>query len=285
MSIIRNNAIRTRSGLMLLVLFSLVAETASATATCATPYPDHGVNEATIVYTIDEVVEGPLFLPMNPTRNTRGYRKAAYDYFYEQFGLVFDVENPAIQVISDVNGGTANVFPLKTGAGSTHQVYAVDAQMIPAWRHKMPLNDIAFFDDGFFVTLETDFQVTGKFAGETGVTLSAGTQLVFGEYRMFDGRGRLLETFQYQSDIPVAGLPVTGNFQTSDGAVFLTIACEISSPLFGRGSVRSLAEVRPLGNGKTYLDFRYVMKFPARVADAELRRSHCKRLRPLNRRD
>lgn len=249
---------------------------------CSTPYAEHGVYEATILYMIDETIDGPLFLPMDIDRNTLEYRQSAYDYFETQFGIIFDPQNLGIQVIADDLGGTANVFPLKTGTGSTHQVYGIDAQKIPQWRHKMPMTDIAFFDDGFFVTLETDFKLRGEFGGPTGVILAAGTQLVFGDYRMFDGNGELLETFRYRSNIPVVGIPVTGNPETSDGALFLTIACDIESDLFGSGNVRSLAEIKFLPDGKTDLDFRYVMRFPARLSETDLDKSHCKSIKPLN---
>ncbi len=249
---------------------------------CNTPYAEHGIYDATILYMIDETIEGPLFLPMDADRNTFDYRQSAYNYFQTQFGITFDPLNPGIQVIVDDLGGTANVFPLKTGIGSTHQIYGIDAQKFPKWRHKMPMTDVAFFDDGFFVTLDTDFQLKGKFGGSSGVVLTAGTQLVFGEYRMFDGDGELLETFRYRSDIPVAGIPVTGNPETSGGALFLTIACDIESDLFGNGDVRSLAEIKFQPDGKTDLDFRYVMRFPARLSESDLDKPHCKSIKPLN---
>ena len=179
------------------------------------------------------------------------------------------------------NGGTANVFPLKTGVGSTHQVYGVDAQHIPQWRGRFPLTDIAFFDDGFFVTLETDFQVHGSYGGPGGLTLPAGTQLVCGDYRMFNAAGDLLETFRYKSNIPVASLPVGGNAEAAEGAFFVAIACDIESALFGSGDVRALGEIRPLGDGLTYLDFRYVMHFPSQLAGSTVTQPHVSGLPPL----
>ncbi len=146
----------------------------------------------------------------------------------------------------------------------------------------MPITKVAFKDDGFFVTLETDFILHGEFGGATGVVLPAGTQLVFGEYQMFDHLDRLLETFRYQSDIPVAGIPVTGNPITSGGGLFLTIAWNIESDLFGSGDVRSLAEITFLPDGRTDLDFRYVMRFPARLKDSDVDNPKCKRVRPVH---
>ncbi len=248
---------------------------------CASPYEEHGVYEAVVVYLIDEVVDGPIFLPIDVERNTVQYRQDAYDFFLERFGLEFDPVEPGIQVISGADGD-ANVFPLKTGTGSTHQVYGMDAQNIPQWKHKMPITDVALFDDGYFVTLDSDYLVKGTFGGEAGITLPAGTQFVFGEYRMFDGRGRLLETFKYRSNIPVTAGPVGGSFDYSNGAVFINIACDIESDLFGHGNVRALAELTPLADGRTDLDFRYVMKFPARLSDdPQIFRPRCRKLRPL----
>ena len=246
-----------------------------------TPFPEHGVYDATIVYLIDEVVEGPLFLPMDVERNTQAYREEAYEFFLEQFGMLFDPDDSEIQFITDGGNGSANVFPLKTGVGSTHQVYAVDAQHIPQWRNKLPLTDIALFDDGFFVTLDTDFLVRGAYGGDDGILLPAGTQIVFGEYRMFDASGELLETFKYKSNIPVAAVPVGGSFEASGGAIFVTIACDIESALFGEGNVRALGEIRPLGEGVTDLDFRYVMHFPGRLAESTVDHPKVSQLPPL----
>ena len=250
-------------------------------ASCATAYEEHGVYEGVVIYLIDEIVDGPVFLPIDDDRNTYEYREEAYDFFRTRFGLDFDPADPEIQFL-DGPDGQANVFPLKTGVGSTHQVYGVDAQNIPKWRHKMPITNTALFDDGFFVTLDTDYVVRGTFGGEKGIVLPAGTQFVFGEYRMFDDRGRLLETFEYRSNIPVTAGPVGGSFDFSKGAVFINIACDIESELFGNGNVRALAELTPLPDGRTDLDFRYVMKFPARLADnPNVRRPRCRTLRPV----
>ncbi|MEL6870245.1 MAG: hypothetical protein AAFO81_10635 [Pseudomonadota bacterium] len=258
-----------------------MATAGSAKNQCDTPYEEHGVYDATIVYMIDEQVTGPLFLPMDDERNTAAYRQTAYAFFAERFGLDFDVNDWGIQVISDGEGGSANVFPLKTGVGSTHQVYGVDAQRFPRWRSRMPLTKVALFDDGFFVTLDTDFRVHGTFGGDAGIVLPAGTQLVAGEYRMFDDKGRLLETFRYKSNIPVAALPVGGSFEFSGGSVFITIACDIESDLFGAGDVRSLAQITPLPDGRTDLDFRYVMRFPARLDETPDGKQRCDTLPPL----
>ncbi|MEO0574525.1 MAG: hypothetical protein AAF004_03615 [Pseudomonadota bacterium] len=261
-------------------LFVSAAAVAGGNNQCDTPYPEHGVYDTTLVYMIDEQVTGPLFLPMDVERNTVEYRQTAYSFFAERFGLDFDVNDWGIQIVTDGEGGSANVFPLKTGEGSTHQVYALDAQHISKWRSRMPLTDIAFFDDGFFVTLDTDFRLHGTFGGDAGIVLPAGTQLVAGEYRMFDGDGELLETFRYKSNIPVAALPVGGSFEFSQGGVFITIACDIESDTFGSGDVRSLAQITPLPDGRTDLDFRYVMRFPARLSPGSKDAARCDTLPP-----
>ena len=161
----------------LLALPALAGDTESASGTsrqCETPYAEHGVYETLIVYLIDEIVEGPGFLPIDSDRNTFAYRESAYHFFRERFGLDFDPGNPDLQVISGPDGD-ANVFPLKTGEGSTHQVYGIDAQNVPQWRHKMPMTRIALFDDGYFVTLDSDYVVRGTYGGEDGNSCSAST--------------------------------------------------------------------------------------------------------------
>lgn len=286
------NANRFMSGRLIGVLAALLAfpalagdtnTSASPSRQCETPYAEHGVYETLIVYLIDEIVEGPVFLPIDSDRNTFAYRESAYHFFRERFGLDFDPGNPDLQVISGPDGD-ANVFPLKTGEGSTHQIYGIDAQNVPQWRHKMPMTRIAMFDDGYFVTLDSDYVVRGTYGGEDGIVLPAGTQFVFGEYRMFDHRGRLLDTLRYKSSIPVTAGPVGGSFEFSNGAVFINIACDIESDIFGEGNVRSLAELTPLPDGRTDLDFRYVMKFPARLSDApDVENPKCRTIRPLRR--
>jgi hypothetical protein len=269
------------AGTCAVLMTATAAQYGYSAGSCDTNFEEHGVYEALVVYLIDEVVEGPVFLPIDEDRNTIEYRTEAYDFFRERFGLDFDPNDPNIQVISGPSG-EANVFPLKTGVGSTHQVYGLDAQNIPQWRHRMPITNAAFFDDGFFVTLDTDYVVTGTFGGANGIVLPAGTQFVFGEYRMFDDSGQLLETFRYRSNIPVTAGPVGGSFEFSNGAVFINIACDIESKTFGHGNVRALAEVTPLADGRTDLDFRYVMKFPARLADdPSIRMPNCRKLQPV----
>lgn len=245
---------------------------------CDTPYANHGVYDATIVYGVDEVVTGPLLLPMDSERNTDTYRQTAYTFFRERFGLEFDVSDWGPQRVFDQSGASASVAPVKTGEGSTHQVYAVDAQHIPRWHSKLPLTQVAFFDDGYFVTLESDFRVHGSFGGDQGIVLPMGTQLVLGEYRMFDHRDRLLDTISYRSNIPVTAVPVSGSLEGSGGALFVTIACDVESKRFGVGSTRALGEIRPLSDSTTQLDFRYTMHFPAALKDAQIDRARCDRL-------
>ncbi len=273
--------------LMFLVLFIITGNHAMAVSegqsACETPYEEHGVYDATIVYMVDEIANGAFFLAMDADRNTEAYRQYAYDFFSARFGIDFDVSNGDMQVVGDGEGGVAHVVALKPDISSTHQVYGIDAQRIPQWRSKMPLTQVAFFDDGFFVTMETDLRVHGTFGGKDGIVLPAGTQLVAGEYRLFDDKANLLETFRYKSNIPVAALPVGGSFEATEGAVFLTIACEVESALFGHGNVRALGEIRPLPGGRTALDFRYVMRFPGSLAEGGSQRPHCDALPALMR--
>ncbi len=248
-------------------------------------YPEHGVYDSTLVYMIDEVVapgEGP-FLPMDEERNTLEYRSAAYDFFHEQYGIELDPSDPAPQFAFDGLGGQVQVQPIKTGFGdtSTHQVYGVDAQDIPQWRNKMPLTNTAFRDDGYFVFIFTDFVAHGEFGGEEGQTLRAGDLLVFGDYRMFDHKDRLLDTIHYRAMTPATVNPFAGTPEASEGANFVAITCELESDIFGEGLVRGLGEMRPLADGSMDLDFRYVMRFPSRLADSELENAKCKKLRPL----
>lgn len=248
-------------------------------------YEEHGVYDSLLVYMIDEVVapgEGP-FLPMDEGRNTLEYRTAAYDFFHDQYGIDFDPNDPAPQFASDGQAGQVQVQPIKTGFGdtSTHQVYGVDAQDIPQWRNKMPITNTAFRDDGFFVFILSDFVAHGEFGGEEGRLVRAGDILVFGEYRMFDHKDRLLDTIHYRALTPSTVNPFAGAAESSDGANFVTITCALQSDIFGEGLVRGLGEMRPLEDGSMDLDFRYVMRFPARLSESELENPKCKRLRPL----
>lgn len=246
---------------------------------CNTPWENHGVYETTIVYGIDEIVpatEGP-FLDMDPVRNTVEYRQRAFDFLAEQFGVQFDVNDAARQVAVDDQGRTALMWPLKTGVGSTHQVYGIDAQRFPRLRSKMPLTRIAFRDDGYFVFVgETGFTVHGIYGGEAGVELPPGTIFLAGEYRMFDGKDRLIDTLRYFSRIPSFSVPDPGAVYPTN---LITIACDIESDVFGEGQVRALGSMTALPDGSSDLDFRYVMHFPTRLADVELTRPRCDTLR------
>ncbi|MEM9386025.1 MAG: hypothetical protein AAGA68_13250 [Pseudomonadota bacterium] len=248
---------------------------------CDTPWANHGVSEATIVYGADELIppgEGP-FLPMDEVRNTPAYRALAFDFFEARFGVAFDVNNPGIQIAVDASGRVAEMQPIKFGLGSTHQVYAIDAQRIPRWRHRMPMTNVALRDDGYFVFIGADgFEVNGTYGGEAGVTLPAGTVVLLGEYRMFDENDELMDTLRYFSDQPAfavvdpgAPLPTT----------LFTITCKVQSEIFGEGQVGALGQLVALEDGSTDLDFRYTLRFPARIRDSGLIRPRCKPARAL----
>jgi hypothetical protein len=264
---------------MFLVPAVSLAKDFSGSRQCHTPWENHGVYETTIIYGIDEVVpadEGP-FLDMDPERNTVAYRQRAFDFIAEQFGVQFDVNNADQQVALDAQGRTALMWPLKTGVGSTHQVYGIDAQRFPRLRSKMPLTRIALRDDGYFVFVgEEGFTVHGIYGGESGVELPPGTIFLAGEYRMFDGRDRLIDTLRYFSRIPSFSVPEPGAANPTN---LITIACDIESDVFGEGQVRALGSMEALADGSSDLDFRYVMHFPSRLSDVELARPRCDNFR------
>jgi hypothetical protein len=243
-------------------------------------WPEHGVYDATIVYGIDEQVVSP-FLPMDTDRDTVAYRTGAYDFFRDRYGLDFDPTIVGDQVVTDGAGGQALVQAIKTGEGSTHQVHAIDAQRIPRWRGRFPLTSVAFLDDGYFVFALTDLMVHGTYGGVDGARVRAGDILVQGEYRMFDGRRRLMDTITYFADTPATVNPFNGDVDASDGAQFVSITCRVESPLLGTGLTRGIGEMRPLPDGTMDLDFRYVMHFPARLEDGTVVRPRCDGARAL----
>ncbi len=249
-------------------------------------YPEHGVYESTVVYSIDETLEPgvDIFPPMDADRNTLEYRTFAYDFFAERYGLDVDPNDPNDQFISDGLGGQALVRPIKTGVGdtSTHQVYAVDAQHVPQWRNKIPLTNVAFRDDGFFVFVISDFVTHGTYGGDDGLRVRAGDLIVAGEYRMFDHKDRLLDTVVYKASTPATVNPFNGAEEASDGATFVSITCDVESEVFGpAGTTRGIGEIRPLPDGSTLMDFRYVMHFPTHLDDSDVYSPNCKKLRPL----
>lgn len=249
-------------------------------------YPEHGVYESTLVYFVDETLPpgnpGP-FTDMEAQRNTVGYRTFAYDFFEERYGMAFDPNDPAPQLIFDGQGGQALVQPTKTGdlGTSTHQVYAIDSQYVPQWRHKIPVTNVAFLDDGYFVFILEDFVAHGTYGGDDGLRIRAGDLLVAGEYRMFDHKDRLLDTIEYVAQTPATVNPFNGDEEASEGATFVNITCNTHSDIFGDGLVRGLGEIRPLADGSLDLDFRYVMRFPSRVADSDVYGARCKKVKPL----
>lgn len=237
-------------------------------------WPEHGVYDATIVYGIDEVTANP-FLPMDPDRDTLSYRTAAYDFFRDRYGIDADPSLVGDQTVVAPDGGTVLIQAIKTGDGSTHQVHAIDAQRVPRWRGRFPLTSVAFRDDGYFVFILADFTANGSYGGAAGKRLRAGDILVQGEYRMFDGRDRLMDTITYFADTPATVNPFNGDLDASDGASFVNITCRVESRLLGTGLTRGIGEMRPLADGTMDLDFRYVMHFPARLTDGTVRLPRC----------
>lgn len=251
-------------------------------ASCpAEAWPEHGIYDATIVYGVDETVVGSPFLPIDPERDTLEYRSGAYNFFAERYGINFDPDVSGDQFAQDGLGGSVLVQAIKTGEGSTHQVYALDAQEIPQWRGKFPLTSVAFRDDGYFVFVLSDFIAHGTYGGESGKRLRAGDILVQGEYRMFDGADRLMDTITYFADTPATVNPFNGDLEASDGASFVSITCRVESPLLGTGLTRGIGEMRPLGGDTMDLDFRYVMRFPSRLDSTSVERPKCDAVRAL----
>lgn len=247
---------------------------------CDSGYAEHGVYDATLVYGVDETVTGSPFLPMDADRDTLEYRTGAYDFFRERYGIDFDPSISGDQIATDGAGGQVLVQAIKTGEGSTHQVYALDVQHVPQWRGRFPITNAAFFDDGYFVFILSDFDAHGSYGGAAGLTLRAGDLVVQGEYRMFDDRGRLLDTITYFADTPATVNPFAGDVAASAGATFVNITCRVESPIMGTGVTRGIGEQRPLPGGQLDLDFRYVMRFPSRLSETTTRGRGCDRLRP-----
>lgn len=253
-------------------------ETVSARALqqCATPYADHGVSETTIVYGIDRVVpDDDLFLPMDVERNTLAYRQQAFTFFAERFGVAFDVARTDDQEITDAAGRSAVMRPIRLTRGASHQVYAIDDQDIARWRHRLPMTNVALVDDGYFVFVgEEGFEVFGSYGGADGIELPPGAVFLLGDYRMFDHRGRLIDTLRYFSEIPALRV-----IEPKTGEVQFTISCAVESEIFGAGLVRALGTMTTLDGGGTDMDFRYTMRFSARIGDADVRRPQCKPIR------
>lgn len=97
---------------------------------------------------------------------------------------------------------------------------------------------------------------------------------------MFDAEDNLMDTLRYFSTTPAfslidpgAALPTTQ----------FTISCDIESDIFGSGLVRALGSMTVLPDGSSDLDFRYTMRFPARISDADQSGAHCKNVKALGR--
>lgn len=253
--------------------------TPSSTQQCRTPWANHGVYDATIVYGIDEIVpadEGP-FLDMDPDRDTAEYRERAFSFLAEYFGTEFDTGVAGQQFAFDDMGRGALMWPLKTGVGSTHQVHAIDAQRLPRMRGKFPMTRVAIRDDGYFVFVGEDgFRVHGTYGGEEGVELPPGTIFLAGEYRLFDKNDDLIDTLRYFSRIPSFSLFDPGAKVPTQQ---ITISCDIESDLFGSGQVRGIGSLSTLANGSSDLDFRYVMHFPGRLSEQERGGRFCENVR------
>jgi hypothetical protein len=252
------------------------------TGSCSSGYEHHGVYETTMLFGIDETRSGDAFVDMAPERNTLAYRTAAYQFFSERYGLSFDPDQPGQQFVSDGQGGLAFVWPLALGTGPSHQVHALDAQHIPEWRNLIPVTNLALWNDSYFVFAVTNFRVHGTYGGAAGATVRAGDLLAFGQYRMIDDRGRLLDVITFQGDTPTLLTPFTGDPATSAGAVMVGISAEATSDFLGDGIIRGTGEIRPLADGRLHLDFRYVLRVPGKLDGAAVPHPHCRRVRPLH---
>lgn len=255
------------------------SESSEHLRSCDTPWEHHGVSEATIFYGIDAIFppeQGPIF-DMAAERNTSAYRQRAFDFFAERFGVTFDVNSPGVQLAVDREGRTATMQPIQLGADTSHQVYGIDAQRIPQWRHRLPMTSAALRDDGYFTFVgEEGFRVHGTYGGEDGVELPPGSVFLLGEYRMFDGDDQLIDTLRYRSTQPAFAVVDPGAALPTQ---LVTITCEVQSDLFGDGKVQALGTQIALADGSADWDFRYTLRFPSRISDASLRRPRCKQIR------
>lgn len=247
---------------------------------CETPYADNGIAETTIVYQIDkQLAPGDFFIPIDADRDTTGYRTRAFAFFNEQFGVELEASGFAPQPVFDGVGGSAFATGFRLTPGATQQVVAIDSQNIPQLSGLFPLNNVAMIDDGYAVVAgETGFTVFGEYGGGAGVWLPPNSVLIFGEYRMIDGDGDLIDTLEYRSEIPAFQPPVPG---ASDPTLSVLIRCEIRSALFGNGNTHGLGTAITFEDGSTSLETRYIMRFPKRIAAADPENPHCDRAKAL----
>jgi len=220
MDILKNFALLSLLSLILAVPVAVLAD--SDNSACL----NDRVPTTTIVYVQDQQLSGlPAQLPMDAARDTLAYRTAAYDYFEQNYGLIFDPAIPGPQGSSD---GTAIVQSFKLPDDVRYQVLAFDHQPIKKLRHRMPATNYDMLDDGYAVGFLGSTTVHGDWGGSAGKDVDENNVVVFGQYRMTNiNTGNLFDTITYRSDDPVS----------IDSFGHLAFSCLLSSARFGDGVV------------------------------------------------
>ncbi len=230
-----------------------------------------------IVYGQDQAASGPPLEPLDPVDNTLTFRQEAADFFSQEWGVPFpDVSNPSDQFLPLGCSPSVDCDYLwrmvQVPEEINYQVFALDYQGSPPWRHRMPITNTRVVDKSAIVIALRDVMNEG--GTETVYpTIFQNSIIAFGFYILTatDRRGIdfALERIDYSSQQPILSNPYG----------WTPIPCKLKSELFGEGLVRGGATgSAPVPEG--LFNFINTMTFPVSLTQKDPNeRAKCKNIR------
>ena len=212
------------------------------------------IYDGMIVYTVDDVFSAFPTVEMDPERDTDEYRDDVFAWFYTQYGIDLD---HSLQHNDPVFDGAAIFQAWKFSPEGKMIIQGLDIQDIPQLRGQFVLGNAEFYDDGYMLIFNEDVVVYGKFGGEDGKTVSAGSFILKGDYRLFID-DEFITDFWYESNCPVSSMPPS---MTPPGVTFIPVNCDVYNVFLGDGITRGLAVMTTTDEG-IHVDTRYQMRFP-----------------------
>jgi hypothetical protein len=167
-------------------------------------------------------------------------RAAAKQFFLERFGLDFTKTEPDEQGIERIPGALFQGFMFSPKAN--YRAYTISEESVApeGWVVR---------DGGWRIELEQDMLLFGKYRGNEGKLVPAGTSFVFGNYNILAERLKSNEeiVIHYESGGPI--------FANADGVT--SFICDLSHPKWGKGKAR--------GGVSSPLVIRNVLTFPSEL--------------------
>lgn len=230
-----------------------------------------------IVYGQDQIASGSPLEPLDLADNTLEFRSEAADFFSFEWGVSSpDVVNPGDQFLplGCTPGTDCDYFwrMVQVPEEINYQVFALDYQGSPHWRHRMPITNTRVVDKSAIVIALRDVVNTGSTSTQFP-TIFEGSIIAFGFYILTatdkDGVDFALERIDYSSQQPILSNPYG----------WTPIPCKLESELFGEGLVRGGGSgTAPVPEG--LFNFINTMTFPVSLIQKDPdERAKCKNIK------